>query len=186
VNSPGTFVPWPWGGATTPSLISLPARNNPAGGYENERTQDKRTEDGCQGGGPSAETGGLSETPKVRLLGLELNEFFFLLATGKAVVQIIPVEAVYAVVASANRGLMVLRCCQMQDSRLSGHVPDARSGRGPASQTAGWQSMRVVQALPLECATFRLGRPRSGTCGCTSRKAAGRTPGDPENRRFQH
>jgi hypothetical protein len=56
------------------------------------------------------------------------NEFFFLLAARKAVVQSIPIEVMYAVVASSYRGLVVLRCCQMQDSRLSGHVLDARSG----------------------------------------------------------
>jgi hypothetical protein len=58
--------------------------------------------------------------------GLETDEFFFLLATGNAVVQIIPVEAVYAVGASSYRGHVVLRCRQMQDSRLSGHVEHAR------------------------------------------------------------
>jgi hypothetical protein len=58
------------------------------------------------------------------------DEFFFLLATEKAVVQIIPVEAAYAVVASSYGVLVILRCCHMQDSRLSGHGLDARSGQG--------------------------------------------------------
>jgi hypothetical protein len=66
------------------------------------------------------------------------DEFFFLLATGKAVVQIIPVEAAYAVVASSYGGLVISRCCHMQDSRLSGHGLDARSGPFENRLADGW------------------------------------------------
>jgi hypothetical protein len=62
---------------------------------------------------------------------LETDEFFFLLATGSGFVQIIPVEAAYAVVASSYRGLVVLRCCHMQDSGVNEGMLAQRAFRPP-------------------------------------------------------
>jgi hypothetical protein len=79
-----------------------------------------------------------------RRRALGKDEFFFLLAMATAVVQIISVAAIYSVVVSSYRGLVVLRCCQMQDSRLSGHVWNARSGldhSGTVWQTAGTETL---------------------------------------------
>jgi hypothetical protein len=46
-------------------------------------------------------------------------------------VQIIPVEAAYAVVASSYRGLVVLRCCHMQDSGVNEGMLAQRAFRPP-------------------------------------------------------
>jgi hypothetical protein len=83
-------------------------------------------------------------------------------------VQIIPVEAMYAVVASSYRGLVVLRCCQMRDSRLSGRVLDARSGPVETRLVDCGVGLNTCGEVDgAGCAAFHVCRPSSATCDGT-------------------